>query len=262
MTAGPRFAQCGQVGRLLVVVVVGHRDEEFVLQPGALKEQRLDGPCRASVAIEKRVHRADVVVERQRLDQLIMAAKLPFERIAQPSKGNLAFAPPFDASVARRAERDVVSGRPRLAGRTMIVVASRDDAAMNLPKQIEGDRTIMWQLRDPTVGIDRRAGLPLRPREGRLRSFLAERSIEFLVRELGALDSRSAGRLLLEFYLLERLRPRALIGYGRQRHDGGLGISEFVYEGANIISQPLLGNPIGNGHISCSFPIHFHSIPY
>ena len=98
----------------------------------------------------------------------------------------------------------------------MVVVATGDDAAMDLTNQRLIDRPIRFKFGDPTIRSQRASRLALRSRLELLRRF-PHRGIQFYFRELRAFDPRCTGDFTLELDLLKCFRPTALIGDLRQR---------------------------------------------
>jgi hypothetical protein len=74
--AGARLVERVQIAALVLVVEVRHGDQERVTKTGAPQHQRLEGTRRAAVAVEERVHRRHVVVQRQGLHERIVVAKV------------------------------------------------------------------------------------------------------------------------------------------------------------------------------------------
>src|SRR5262245_2943968 len=101
-------AERSQVGRLFIVIIVRHCNEKRVFQACAPKHRSFQRASRPSIAIQEWMHRADVVVSRQRLDQRVMSAELAVNRFAQSGERLLAFIPSLRAAAPRRAEGHIL----------------------------------------------------------------------------------------------------------------------------------------------------------
>src|SRR3990172_10151163 len=97
------------------------------------------------------MHRGKVVVERQRLNQRIVIAKSRLRRPAQLAQRGCAILSAFDASMTGRAKGHVIVPPPGPPGWTMVIVATGDDAAMDLTNQRLVDRPIRFQFGNPTI---------------------------------------------------------------------------------------------------------------
>src|SRR5271170_3053494 len=69
------FAERCEVGFLLVVVKIGHRNEGDVFQACSLEKQSLQASGRSAMAIQEWMHRRELIVDRQRANQRIMIPK-------------------------------------------------------------------------------------------------------------------------------------------------------------------------------------------
>ena len=219
--ARAHLVQRVQIGRLVLVVVVRHRDEQRVAQARALEHERLQGASRAAVAVEKGVHCSDVVVQGKGLDERVVVAETSSHRFGQAPKCLGAFLAALGAAMPRRAEGHVLVPRPQPARRAVVIVTTRDEPSVHAADQLLIDWQVLRKASHPAIGGHRRRCLLLRARP-ELLGRLAHRSVQLLVRELRPLDARSSGDLALELDVLKLLSPRALVGHLREGQDGRL----------------------------------------
>ena len=131
----------------------------------------------------------------------------------------------------------------------MVVVATGDDAAVDLKNQHFIDRPIRCKLGNPTISRQRARRLALRSSLKLLRRF-PHGSVQFSFCELRALDPRRPRHLALELDLLKLLRPTALIGDLRQRQHRRLRSQQFNLNRRQIEQNPLPGHLIRDRHES------------
>src|SRR6266508_6375632 len=101
MSGSSGVAERLEVGGLLIVVVVGHRDEQRVAQANSLKHERLQGARGSAVAVEKRMHRRNVIVQRKCLNERIMLAEHRVHRLNEAVQRLSALRSAFSTSMAR-----------------------------------------------------------------------------------------------------------------------------------------------------------------
>ena len=129
----------------------------------------------------------------------------------------------------------------------MVVVATGDDAAMDLKNQHFIGRPIRCKLGNPTISRQRARRLPLRSSLKLLRC-LSHRGVQFSFRELRAFDPRRPSHFTLELDLLKFVRPTALIGDLRQRQHRRLRSQQFNLNRRRIEQYPLPGHLIRDRH--------------
>ena len=214
-----------------------------------LEHQRLEGAGGAAVAVEKWMHRRQVVVEPEGLDQRIVIAEDGADRPRHLVKGGGAVVAPFRAAMARGAERDVLVAAAEPARFAVVLVTRRDETAMDLEDQIGVHRPVRRHLRDPAVGGDRGGGLPLRAGLELLGCVFQGR-VEFLLGELGPLDAGGAGDFSLELDGLKLVGPAPLIGHLGERQYRRLGARQLMHHGGRIVAQPPVRRLVPDDHLS------------
>lgn len=114
----------------------------------------------------------------------------------------------------------------------MVLVTSGHEAPMNLSHKIGRCGPVGRKLTNPSVGLHRGAGLPLRARMQFLwRHIGPDCLIQLSLGELRALYSARTCHLALELQLLERLDPALLVREGRERSHCGLGFNKGRHYG-------------------------------
>src|SRR3990170_9046263 len=193
------------------------------------------------------MHRGKMVVERQRLNQWIVITKNRPRCLAQLAQRGFAIISTFDASMTRRTEGHVITVSSRPPRWTMVIVATGDDAAMDLTNQRLVDRPIRFKFGNPTIRRQRASRLALRSSLKLLRR-LPHRSVQFSFRELRAFDPRGPSHLPFELNLLELLGPTALIWDLRQRQHRCPCSQQFDLKRRQIEQNPLPGHLIRDRH--------------
>src|SRR5262249_47395820 len=125
-----------EVAGFLVVVIVAHRDERRVAQSGALKHQGFQSARRATIPVEKRMHRGEMEMGANRLDQRIVLLELAVDSLDERTECVLARLAALDAPMFRVAKDHVRPIAPEFSRRTMVVIRARYDASMNLPNEL------------------------------------------------------------------------------------------------------------------------------
>ena len=151
-----------EVRVLLVGVVVGHRDERRVSQARALEHERRQRPCGTPVSICEGMHRREVVVGGDGLDERIVVTELTADRPCELVEGLLALVAAFNPTVPRDTEVDVLISLAKLSRRAMVVVRPSDDTSVNHADEVAIDGPVVRHCGDPSVRLHRRVGLLLR----------------------------------------------------------------------------------------------------
>lgn len=189
-----------------------------------------------------------MVVKRQRPHDRIVLSELRAHGFGQQPHRRRALVAAFDAAMARGAERHVLIPLPQPSRRAMVVVAARDDEAMDLRDERFIDRPVVRNRGDPRVGRDRRGRLLLGTRVELLGRF-AQRGVELLLGEFGALDARRAGDLALQLEPLQLVGPAALIGDLGQREHGRFGACQLGQDAVRVVANPpAAGKLVSNDH--------------
>lgn len=190
-----------------------------------------------AVAVQERMQRRKVVVQRQRLNQRVVRGIFRPGSPQQLRKGRLAVRAAGHAAVTGDAKRDVFVTLPQPAGRAMVVVRARNEAAMNFPHQFIGQWPVVGQAGNPAVGRRRRCRLPLRAGRQSL-GRLPHRRLQFRLAELRPFDARRAGHLALELQHLQPVRPRLLQGHVRLRQHGSLRLDQLLGHRQAVVLDP------------------------
>ena len=260
MISPSRLRQGREIGVFLIVVVVGHGDEQGIAQAGPLQHQGLQGPGRSPVAIEKGVHGCEMIVQRQGLNQRIVLQVRALRRLDQLIERLSAFGAALRAPVPWGAECHILICAPELAGRAVVIVRVGHDQPMQLFDQIAVNGLVVAHSSNPAISLDRGSGLPLRTGESLRRRF-AQRRFKLALRKVRPLDPRSSGHFALELDGLQLLHPTALIGQAGKRRHPCLRFHQRSKDRLPIVPNPVLRHAVLNhGFVSASFSVHFNEV--
>ncbi len=177
-----------QIAHLVLIVVIRHGDEERVTQAGTLEHDRLQRAGRAAIAVEKRMDRREVIVQRERLDERVLIPKGRLRGPHQPAHGGGAFLTAFGPAMSRRPEGHVLVPLAHLPGRAVVVITARHHAAVHIHDHALIHRSIVLQGGDPAVTRHRAGGLSLGASLQLFRR-LPDCRVEFLVGEFRPFDA-------------------------------------------------------------------------
>ena len=151
VTALPRFVQRRQVGVFVVVVVVGQADHHQVVDAGTPHHKCFHSAGRAPIAIAEGVHRADMVVGSQCLDNAIVLSKRAGNGPTKRVKSSAAIIASCNAATPRRPKGHIPRRVPQRARFTSIIVTTGHNAPVNFQDELGIDGPIGRLQTQPAV---------------------------------------------------------------------------------------------------------------
>ena len=254
MASPAGFGHRRQVVVFMFVVVIRQANHHQAADTCLPQHERFQSARRAPVAVAKGVHRTDMVVSGQGLNNAVVFPKFPGNRGAKAAEGDLAPIATFNTAAARCAERNVPSCRPQGARLAMVVIATGHHAAVDVKYEFGSNGPVSRLGAQPAIRGISRPQLALRPRKVDVRgNFARQGYFLFLVAELGALDTRGAGGLKPQLFLVDLRNPLLQVRQPVQDAGGASGLNQLVEDGSRVVGHPPLRQGVEAGRFDAHF---------
>ncbi len=161
MPVPPRLIKRFQILFFVFIVVVGDADHDDIVHTGASQHERLKRASGTTIAVPEWVHRADMVVCGNGLDNRVMPPKLSCDCRTECIEGGLALIATISAAADWRPENYIPSVRTQGAGFAMVIVAAGYDAPVYVEDEVITYRTSRRLRLKPAVSSVGATQLPL-----------------------------------------------------------------------------------------------------